>query len=112
MREPDPDKRRRRTLIAALGVIASVPLSRIVRAASSNLPHLSEDDPAAKALQYHLDATRAKRTDKPGAPANTQFCHNCKLVQSASGDWRPCQIFPGKAVNANGWCLSWLKKSG
>jgi len=110
MHEQEPNQRRRRTLITVMGVIASVPLSRIAHAAPANLPHLSETDPTAKALQYHHDATRAKRTDKPGAPANTQFCHNCKLVQSTSGDWRPCQIFPGKAVNANGWCVSWLKQ--
>jgi hypothetical protein len=33
-------------------------------------------------------------------------------VKSDSGEWRPCQIFPGKAVNANGWCSSWMHRAG
>jgi hypothetical protein len=44
-------------------------------------------------------------------PAKDQFCHNCRFVQTNSGDWRPCQIFPGKVVNANGWCSSWMQRS-
>ncbi|WEM43708.1 high-potential iron-sulfur protein [Photobacterium sp. DA100] len=67
---------------------------------ASELPHLTEDDPQAKALQY---VHQAADSDK--------HCGNCALIQGDDGDeWRPCAIFPGKAVNANGWCSAWVKK--
>ena len=101
----------RRTLLRAAVAAALVPLARgLPVARADSLPQLSESDPAAKALKYHHDATAVQRTDKPGTPAAEQFCHNCRFIQSESGEWRPCQIFPGKAVNANGWCVSWAAK--
>ena len=34
------------------------------------------------------------------------------LIQGNDGDaWRPCQIFPGKAVAAAGWCSVWAPKT-
>ncbi|AJR08484.1 high-potential iron sulfur protein 2 [Photobacterium gaetbulicola] len=67
---------------------------------ASDLPHLTEDDPQAKALQY---VHQAADSDK--------HCGNCALIQGNDGDeWRPCAIFPGKAVNTNGWCSAWVKK--
>ena len=42
----------------------------------------------------------------------TQACANCKLVQGADADaWRPCSIFPGKTVNAKGWCAAYAAKA-
>lgn len=115
MRTVPVDILRRRTLLGAAAIIASVPLSRIGligTAQASELPHLSEDDPAAKALNYHQDATAAPRTDKSEIAASEQFCHRCNFIQADSGEWRPCKIFPGKAVNANGWCASWMPRTG
>lgn len=106
---------RRRVLIGSLAALAGVPLFDLVaprRLTAGELPHLSEDDPAAKALKYHSDATRADRADKAGTSAKDQFCHNCRFVQADSGQWRPCQLFPGKAVNADGWCSSWTPREG
>ena len=67
---------------------------------AESLPHLTEDDPQAKALQYvHQSPDEAKN------------CANCVLVQGSDGEeWRPCAIFPGKAVNAKGWCSAWAQK--
>jgi len=63
---------------------------------------LSVDDPAAKAVKYVEDATKAKRA----AADNT--CANCGLYTGKTGDKAgPCQIFPGKRVVAAGWCSSW-----
>ena len=115
MSEPTVDTRRRRMLLGAATALASLPLLRLApdaRAAAESLPHLTEDDPMAKALKYHNDATAASRADKSGVSAQEQFCHNCRFIQADSGDWRPCQIFPGKAVNANGWCSSWMPRTG
>ena len=105
--------RRRRALVTLVTGLAAIPLLNLVlprRLQAEELPHLSEDDPAAEALQYVHDASQANRTDKGGTPAKDQFCHNCRFIQSDSGQWRPCQLFPGKAVNADGWCVSWTAK--
>lgn len=107
-------KSRRRLLFTTAMAITATPLfikGFIGRSAYAALPHLTKDDPAAKALGYRSDATRANRTDKADVSAKDQFCHNCRFIQSDSGEWRPCQVFPGKTVNANGWCSSWTPKS-
>ncbi|OJF69780.1 high-potential iron sulfur protein 2 [Alteromonas sp. V450] len=61
---------------------------------------LSADDPTAKALNY-----------TPASTVEGSNCANCMYVQGADGEqYRPCNIFPGKLVNANGWCSAWVKK--
>ncbi len=75
------------------------------------MPHLAESDPAAKALGYVEDATKldpAKETTyKKGSK-----CSGCALYQvaQAQGGYAPCAAFPGKAVNANGWCRAFAAK--
>jgi hypothetical protein len=33
-------------------------------------------------------------------------------LQGKEGDeWRPCNLFPGKLVNAHGWCKVWQAKA-
>jgi hypothetical protein len=45
-------------------------------------------------------------TFKPG-----QMCSNClQLTGPPSQDWRPCNLFPGKLVHAEGWCKVYIKK--
>ncbi|MDP5191762.1 high-potential iron-sulfur protein [Rheinheimera baltica] len=35
------------------------------------------------------------------------------MLQGNAGEaWRPCGVFPGKLVNAEGWCAAWAKKPG
>lgn len=61
---------------------------------------LQADDPTAKALNYTPESA------KEGA-----HCANCMYIQGNEGDaHRPCAIFPGKLVNANGWCSAWVKR--
>lgn len=109
------NSQRRRTLFTLVSIIASLPFLKsllIPEVEAAELPHLNEEDPTAKVLNYHHDATKAPRVDKSGLkPAQEQFCHNCRFIQSDSGEWRPCQLFPGKAVNANGWCASWIDQA-
>jgi hypothetical protein len=71
---------------------------------------LTEDDPVAMALKYHKDASAVD----PSVRANTEaFCYNCNLFQGKEGEeLGPCAIFPGKLVRANGWCASWVQKTG
>jgi hypothetical protein len=113
MKNTVDNPQRRRILVATTTALAAAPFLRLSvsdAVADADLPHLSEDDPTAKALKYKHDAAEATRADKGGVAAAEQFCHNCKFIQSDSGQWRPCQLFPQKAVNADGWCASWIAK--
>jgi hypothetical protein len=104
------DQSRRNAMRVMVAGAAAIPLASLVGgrvASAADLPHLSEDDPAAKALKYVHDATEANRTDKGGTAAADQFCYNCQFIQADSGAWRPCALFPGKAVAEDGWCISW-----
>jgi hypothetical protein len=92
--------------VAAAGVL--VQPGRAARA--EDMPHLSEDDPMAQGMKYTHDASTVDAASRPNSAAD-QTCANCALVQGNDGDaWRPCQIFPGKLVNAKGWCTVWAPK--
>ena len=107
-------KDRRDALGLIVGGVVIIPVTTLLStkaAAASDLPHVAEDDPTARALRYVHDATTAERTDKGGTPGEKQLCSNCNFIRADSGEWRPCQLFPGKAVNENGWCASWFLKS-
>ena len=93
--------------VAAAGVLV-VPGRE---AQAQDLPQLSEDDPMAKAMKYTHDASTVDPSTRNN-PAADQNCANCALIQGNDGDdWRPCQIFPGKSVAANGWCSVWAPKA-
>ena len=78
---------------------------------AGDLPHLAEDDPMATAMKYTHDASTVDAASRNN-PAPDQSCANCALIQGADGDeWRPCQIFAGKAVAAAGWCSVWAPKA-
>jgi hypothetical protein len=80
-------------------------------ARAEDMPHLSEDDPMAQGMKYTHDANTVDPASRPNSAAD-QTCANCALVQGNDGDaWRPCQIFPGKLVNADGWCTVWAPKT-
>lgn len=80
-------------------------------AAAADVPHLDPKDPNAVALDYHLNATQVTvqqdPTYRPG-----QRCDSCLQLQGQEGQpWRPCNLFPGQLVNAQGWCRVWVPKS-
>lgn len=84
-------------------LVAGVPR----RALADDLPHVSEDDPTAKALGYVEDATATK--DPKHKTGDT--CANCQFYSGAAAGYGPCQLFPGKAVSAKGWCISHTAKT-
>lgn len=93
--------------VAAAGALAGA--GRVANA--QDLPKLAEDDPTAKAMRYTHDASTVDPASRAN-PAENQNCANCALIQGADGDaWRPCQIFPGKVVSADGWCSVWAPKA-
>jgi hypothetical protein len=101
---------RRRFLATTAAGLAVIPLSQFVAATAcgADLPHLSPDDPAAKALGYTADGSKLTAQKEATFKAGSH-CANCALYQTAqaSNGWAPCAAFPGKAVNANGWCRAW-----
>lgn len=107
------DTRRRFLKLVVLGA-AAAPLARHALdrpAHAQDLPHLDEADPTAAALGYKHDSAAVDAAKYPNHKAD-QNCANCNLVQGTDGaEWRPCGIFPGKAVNAKGWCAAWVKKA-
>jgi len=97
-----------KNLAMAAGVVA---LKVAPDARAAELPHLNPTDPVAMALAYHENAQTVSAKDFPTYKAG-QKCATCAQVKGADSDaWRPCNLFPQKAVNANGWCKVWVKKS-
>ncbi|HET7269363.1 MAG TPA: high-potential iron-sulfur protein [Oleiagrimonas sp.] len=102
---------RRRFLKLATGAAAVAAVagtgafSRLAHAAG--LPPLSPNDPMAKALHYTNDASTSKNPKhKKG-----DDCSNCMFYKGKPGAARgPCQLFPGKSVDAKGWCVSHQRK--
>ena len=76
---------------------------------AQSLPHLDPNDPVAKALMYVEDAAKVDKTKAPNFKAG-QTCANCVQLQAGSGNWRPCNAFPGKLVSVKGWCSAWVAK--
>ncbi len=112
MSHPTEGHARRRFLKIAVTAVATAPMiaiafPRLSRAA--DLPHLDSGDATAKALAYTEDATTATTNPafKPGSA-----CANCQLFQGTTKEaYGPCTLFPGKAVNAKGWCSGYSKKA-
>jgi len=119
MSEKPMNKSRRDAVKLMLGSLATVPLVNLVgmaaAAQAADLPHVDPaTDPTAIALKYVHDAAEADRAAaaRPGKPPEEQDCANCQFIGAGEGEWLPCSLFPGKAVNANGWCVSWTLKAG
>lgn len=97
------------------GSLAVISLAMLTRAAQAPaqakaLPHLAEDDPTAAALGYRNDATKVDRK-KYANYVPGKDCDECMQFDGKKGDaWAPCKIFPGKAVNAHGWCTAFQQK--
>ena len=102
----------RRKFIQLSAVAAAGALMQPGREAKAqDLPKLSEDDPMAMGMKYTHDASSVDPATRAN-PAEVQNCANCALIQGNDGDeWRPCQIFPGKLVAADGWCSVWAPKT-
>ncbi len=110
---------RRQVLKSAVSGIAVASVSTIIPVLNANAAHhemekLDENNPAAMGLGYKHDATKvdtSKYPNRAGEAGATQFCRNCNLyLEDEKAAWGGCRIFPGKLVNANGWCTAWVLK--
>lgn len=102
------------TLVVARGAAAADPKpaagAQPAAPATGALPHVVATDPLAVALSYHDSAKKVDATKFPTYKPE-QKCANCLQIKGVEGEaWRPCNLFPGKLVNAEGWCKVYIKK--
>jgi hypothetical protein len=98
--------RDRRVFMLVVGAVSATAVSP-VRAQTT---HLDEKDPQAAALGYVEDTAKVDEAKFPKHAA-TQTCSRCALGQfKTSESYANCTLFPGKQVNANGWCSAFVKR--
>lgn len=100
---------RRSLLKGALFGVAAVPALGLVGRASAAPVKLDVNDPQAKALGYVEDASKVDAAANPNFKPG-QSCANCLQAPKPGEGLIPCNIFPGKLVQANGWCKVWVKR--
>lgn len=99
---------RRSFLRCSAAAAAAIPLGGIPLTLLADGARVSEDDPAASALGYLHDSSAVDAAKYPQHKAE-QLCDNCKLYTAGAEEgWGACGIFPGKEVNAKGWCAAWV----
>jgi hypothetical protein len=97
--------------LQAATAAAAKPAPAAKPAAPAGPPKLDPTEAAAKALGYVPDATKVDAKANPMYKAGSN-CSNCVQLQGKAGDaFRPCNLFPGKLVSANGWCKVYAKKA-
>ncbi len=72
---------------------------------------LGEKDPQAVALGYFADTNKVDAKKFPKHTAAQKFL-NCQLYTGKATDANGgCALFPGKLVAGNGWCTAYVKKA-
>jgi hypothetical protein len=104
---------RRNALKAMAGAIVGFSAARLGWPSDTqNLPHLTDANPAAASLGYTEDAGSIDSRKFPHHKPE-QRCANCKyfeIAEVAGGPYAPCKLYPGNAVNVNGWCAGYVAK--
>lgn len=97
------ESRRRFLKVAAGTTAAAMLVGGLPRFAfADDLPPVTEADPTAKALGYVEDASASTNAKHKAG----DDCANCQFYTGGATGRGPCQLFPGKSVNAKGWCVS------
>jgi hypothetical protein len=97
--------------LGSLAVASAALATRAGASLAQGMPRVDEKDAQAQALGYKHDASKVDKK-KFAKFDPSQTCANCQLYQGKPKDaWGPCLIFPGKDVNAKGWCSAWAKKA-
>ena len=96
---------RRRFLIGSIALAGGATL--IGSGLALAVEEVKESAPQAKALDYHLNATKVRSSQRKA----DAFCHNCQFYSGKKGEkFGPCAVFGGQLVSDNGWCTAWLHK--
>jgi hypothetical protein len=118
MSQKPVNESRRDVVKMMLGAAVAIPVVNLmgvgIARAADPANAVAATDPTAVALKYSADATKADRAGaaRPGLPPAEQLCSNCQFSQpGADAGYLNCTLFPGKQVNAKGWCSSWTKKA-
>ena len=102
----------RRTLLkGALAALAAIPVVAAIAPAEAAAVKLDPNDAQAKSLHYAPDTSKV---DDKASPSHKpeQKCTNCAQYQGKVTDAvAGCNIFGGKLVDGNGWCMVWSKKA-
>jgi hypothetical protein len=100
----------RNLLTGALSLPAAI-LALPGRAATTGpAPLVDPNDPTAKALGFVRDAAKVDVKSSPSYKPG-QHCASCVQYQGKTGDTQGgCNLFPGKQVQAAGWCKVWAQK--
>lgn len=99
------------TLAPLAGLLASgrADAEKSEKSDKSETPKLDPSSKQAKNLSYAHDASKV---DNP-AKGEGEKCANCQLFKGGDdAQWGKCSIFPGKLVNADGWCSAYTPASG
>jgi High potential iron-sulfur protein len=104
MTPSDVDRQRRRLLSLAAKYLSLVPFAAVLPGNAAGVADgISESDPAAAALQYKADATKA-----PARKDAAAFCENCALYSGKAGSSQgACAALGNRLVAVKGWCASW-----
>lgn len=110
---------RRSFAMTAFATLATLFSARRVSAQGLPKPtggDLTESDPVAKALGYHVDASKVDTkvwAKKAGPDGAKQVCTNCQLYQPQAGEPSKggCTLFPNRWVAAKGWCNGYIPKA-
>ena len=106
--EIDVESRRRFLKVAAGTTVAAVVMGGLPRySRAADLPALTESDASAKALSYVEDNTKSTNAKHKAG----DDCTNCQFYSGGPTGRGPCQLFPGKSVNAKGWCAGHAPKA-
>jgi hypothetical protein len=103
----------RRAVVSAASAVLGLCLTRGASAAepAAAANKVNEKDSMAVALGYVADAKRVDTKTSPTYQPGSN-CSGCSWYHGKAGDpaGGPCSFFPGRSVDANGWCRMWSKK--
>ena len=101
---------RREVLRVMAGAIVSAGPFCAASTRAAELPHLTAANASAATLGYTEDTAMVDAQRFPTHKSG-QRCADCKYFQAnADTHYAPCLLYPGNAVNANGWCAGYVAK--
>ncbi|MDE2473681.1 MAG: high-potential iron-sulfur protein [Alphaproteobacteria bacterium] len=71
---------------------------------------VTENDPAASALGFHLNASTVDKAKYPTYEAG-QSCSGCAFFQADAGTTEgKCSMYGGRTVPSTAWCAAFFKR--
>jgi hypothetical protein len=101
----------RRRLIQAVALLTPIAVTGRAATPQNDDILLRADDPVARALLYYPSSKNVPDNHPLAARHQPdQTCATCIHVRAEAGNGsRKCPTFPGRRVNAEGWCSLWAQ---